>query len=297
MKTKSQIRTMITSHLDNDVAEDATVNLWIDEANQWLWNRIEDAEFKRKRITFSTVVDQQEYTLPPCVAKIIKLWNASGEIPIMTEREYIASINEITDDDDVEWNTTGFRILEPDRVGKYYSTGTVSGTIATKDLIGIGTAWNTGTNCELGDIIVIASKYYNVEAITDDTNIVLAQKLDATASGATYTLEGINRMTIKFNAKPKTVQTINVLCTTPAYPLVSDDDYPRVPSDFHDLIALKGILIGHEYDEDIRNFGMVQALFKEEEDKFYEYFKNRLSKAEKFNSLFDSDTFDHTEHT
>ena len=286
---------MIQSHLDNDIATNATVNSWIDEANQWLWNLIKDAEFKRKEITLSTVANQQTYTLPPCVAQIIRIYNAGGEIPLVSEREYIGSLQDTTEIQ-TTWDQTQYRELDPDKVGKLYSTGTVSGTAATKTLYGDGTAWNTGTNCELGDVLTVGTDYYNVEAITDDTTIILAQKINTNPAGATYTLEGINRKRIKFTGTPTSVETVTILCTTPAYPLVSDYDYPRVPADFHDLIGLKAIMIGHEYDEDIRNFGMVQALFKEEEERFVDFFSNKLGRQEKFNSLADSDTFDHSEN-
>lgn len=67
-----------------------------------------------------------------------------------------------------------------------YTTGTLSGTINTSTLTGIGTAWLT--NIFPGDEILISgdSNYYKVYSVSSDTSLTLYNKLVATATGASY---------------------------------------------------------------------------------------------------------------
>lgn len=68
-----------------------------------------------------------------------------------------------------------------------YSTGTLSGTINTTTLAGVGTAWLA--NLQPGDEILIGStdtNYYKVQSVQSDTSLTLYNKLTVAASGATY---------------------------------------------------------------------------------------------------------------
>lgn len=67
-----------------------------------------------------------------------------------------------------------------------YSTGTVSGTINTSTLTGVGTAWLT--NVMPGDEITISgdTNIYKVYAVNSDTSLTLYNLLVSAASGAAY---------------------------------------------------------------------------------------------------------------
>ena len=71
-------------------------------------------------------------------------------------------------------------------VASSYSTGTVSGTLSTPTLTGVGTAWLTSVMP--GDEITITgdTNTYRVMAVNSDTSITLYNLLVSTATGAAY---------------------------------------------------------------------------------------------------------------
>jgi hypothetical protein len=75
-------------------------------------------------------------------------------------------------------------LFNADFKGATYSTGTVSGTIDTNVLTGVGTAWLD--NVRPGDCITLGSYHYMVFSVTSDTSLTLYNNLVAAVSGSTY---------------------------------------------------------------------------------------------------------------
>lgn len=79
-------------------------------------------------------------------------------------------------------------VLNQDSTVGTYSTGTVSGTINTTTLTGVGTAWLV--NVVPGDEILIDgdTNTYRVQLVNSDTSITLYNKFVTTASADTYSI-------------------------------------------------------------------------------------------------------------
>lgn len=79
-------------------------------------------------------------------------------------------------------------LFKQETLSSTYSTGTVSGTINTVTLTGVGTSWLS--NVTEGDCVEISgdSNVYTVYKVNSDTSITLYNKLVSTASGASYTI-------------------------------------------------------------------------------------------------------------
>lgn len=113
-----------------------------------------------------------------------------------------------------------------------YSTGTVSGTINTNVLTGVGTAWLS--NIEPGYSITVGSYVYHVKSVNSDTEIELYQMLVVAPSGATYSAVGKNALIVRFQA-PTTQRMVSYWYWAKDYPFVNDADedwvaelFPRV---------------------------------------------------------------------
>lgn len=79
-------------------------------------------------------------------------------------------------------------ILNQEQIVSTYTTGTLSGSINTVTLTGVGTAWLS--NVTPGDQLVISgdSSTYTVYKVDSNTQITLYNKLVSAASGLTYTI-------------------------------------------------------------------------------------------------------------
>jgi len=93
-------------------------------------------------------------------------------------------------------------IFNQDSLGTSYTTGTVSGTINTQTLTGVGTAWLT--NITPGEDILINgdTNTYTVRSVSTDTSLTLYQKLMATATSATYTATDLYGKVLRLTGSP-----------------------------------------------------------------------------------------------
>lgn len=119
-----------------------------------------------------------------------------------------------------------------------YSTGTVSGTINTKTLTGVGTAWLS--NIEPGYQLVIGSYTYHVKAVNSDTEIELYQQLVVALSGSTYSAVGKNASIVRF-LSPTTQRIVNYWYWAKDYPFVNDNDEDWIAEQYPKVI-INGIL-------------------------------------------------------
>jgi hypothetical protein len=124
------------------------------------------------------------------------------------------------------------QVVTREKFTAIYSTGTVSGTINTNVITGVGTSWLD--NVEPGFEITIGSYTYHVLRVNSDTEIELYQLLVATATTATYSTVGKNSLVVRFNS-PATQRVLSYWYWAKDYPFVNDNDedwiaeaYPRV---------------------------------------------------------------------
>lgn len=127
---------------------------------------------------------------------------------------------------------TTYSVIGKNKYSAVYSTGTVSGTVNTNTLTGVGTSWLA--NIEPGYEITIGAYTYHVLRINSDTEIELYQQLVVAPSAATYTSKGKNAVIVKFRS-PTTQRIVHYWYWAKDYPLVNDNDedwvleaYPKV---------------------------------------------------------------------
>ena len=129
--------------------------------------------------------------------------------------------------------------------GQTYSTGTVTGTTGTPDVIGTTTVW---TSAMEGGLVLISgdSTYYTVSSVTDATNLVLTTNLGTSPSGATYNMHpklidetGSNNGMITFGSNPAGV-AISVgalLPTVVVTPAENVADVPDLMPEFNPIVS------------------------------------------------------------
>lgn len=114
-----------------------------------------------------------------------------------------------------------------------YSTGTISGTINTNILTGVGTAWLA--NLQPGYEIIVGTYTYHVRAVNSDTEIEIYQLLVVTVAALTsYVSRGKNALIIRFKG-PTTQRIVHYWYWAKDYPFANDSDedwiaemFPRV---------------------------------------------------------------------
>ena len=113
-------------------------------------------------------------------------------------------------------------LQETDVLGSTYSTGTVTGTINTDTLTGVGTAWLT--NVTEGDRITIGSYTYTIYRVVSDTSIRLYNALRLAASASTYTISTKFRRILKVEPSADQAYVLTVRGRRKYAPLVNDLD-------------------------------------------------------------------------
>ena len=94
------------------------------------------------------------------------------------------------------------RILSQEQAVATYTTGTLSGTINSVTLTGVGTSWLA--NVTPGDELVISgdSNTYKVYKVNSNTSLTLYNNLVSAATGATYTISRQFGKIIRFSSAP-----------------------------------------------------------------------------------------------
>lgn len=130
-----------------------------------------------------------------------------------------------------------FSVLGRSRVSGSYSTGTLSGTIATRTLTGSGTSWlsNLEPGYEIKVTVGLITYYYHVDTVDSDTQVTIREYVVATISAATtYSAAGRNALIVRFTA-PASQSVVSYGYFAKTYSLLNDDDedwilelYPHV---------------------------------------------------------------------
>lgn len=103
-----------------------------------------------------------------------------------------------------------------------YSVGTVSGSLNSRTLTGVGTAWLG--NVYPGYELIIGNYKYHVESVDSDTQVTLAEYITVVIPVlTTYTGAGRNALIVRF-LSPSCQTIVNYAYYTKVYPLVNDFD-------------------------------------------------------------------------
>lgn len=115
-------------------------------------------------------------------------------------------------------------ILNQDRTRRSYTTGTLSGTLNTTTLTGVGTAWLS--NVKEGDWVVINgdTNVYYVYKVDSDTQITLYNNLVNTASGTTYAIYSQYAKTLRVHPASDIAYVVFVKGLRNYVPLVNTAD-------------------------------------------------------------------------
>jgi hypothetical protein len=125
-----------------------------------------------------------------------------------------------------------YSVVGKTALSSVYSTGTVSVTINTTTVTGVGTTWLG--NIKPGYEITIGVYTYTVREVNTNTSLELYQLAVATASSVTYTSRGRNMLRVKF-LRPTVQQIVQYSYYAKSYSLMNDSDedcfaesYPHV---------------------------------------------------------------------
>lgn len=108
--------------------------------------------------------------------------------------------------------------------GTSYTTGTVTASANAVTVTGSGSAWLANVNP--GDILTITgdTNEYTVFRVVSDTSLVLYNKIETAASGATYTIESTQSRYIRFQPAPERAYTGRVQGWRSYAELIHDND-------------------------------------------------------------------------
>ncbi|MCL4417644.1 MAG: hypothetical protein M1365_13280 [Actinobacteria bacterium] len=116
-----------------------------------------------------------------------------------------------------------------------YTTGTVSGTINTRTITGVGTSWIA--NVQKGDLFTpVGGSTYNVLSVDSDTQLTLVQNLLATVTAVTYTIQRQDLTQIEFNTAPDETTQMHYDYLKKTFDMLNDNDEPEIPLQYRDVL-------------------------------------------------------------
>jgi hypothetical protein len=154
-----------------------------------------------------------------------------------------------------------FEILSGTKLDTY-TTGTLSGSVNTSTLTGVGTSWLSVEGLGKSTRITIGSVVYTVKSVDSDTQITIYEKLSvAVAALSTYTIH-LDNYIIQFSPIPDAAENIYFRYQRMPYPLVNDEDIPDLPEKYHSILIIAGLIWAwatKDKDESIRQIALFEA--------------------------------------
>lgn len=117
-----------------------------------------------------------------------------------------------------------------------YTTGTVSGTISTNTLTGVGTSWTSVEGLGRMSDILVGTNRYTVKSVNSDTQITVYETIVATVATVTYTIN-LNNLVLMYYPIPSTQQNIYYRSFRVPDVLANDYDVPDMPHSFHWMLV------------------------------------------------------------
>ncbi|MDD4892388.1 MAG: hypothetical protein PHH73_00115 [Candidatus Rickettsiella isopodorum] len=178
------------------------------------------------------------YTLPYDVDELLDMYlDLNGE-PLNSEKFYTPFVQ----GDPSRYIKAG---IDPTVVT--YTTGTVSGTVNTKTITGVGTNWIA--NVKAGDLFTPnGGSTYNVLSVDSDTQLTLVQNLTATVTAlATYSIQRQDLIQIEFDGIPTEARNIHFSYLKKTFDMMNDNDEPEIPLQYRGILITGTIPITNQY--------------------------------------------------
>lgn len=140
-----------------------------------------------------------------------------------------------------------YTLVDTSYTTRSYTTGTVAGTQGTATLTGTTTSW-LGNVLE-GDELEISSTKYTVLTVDSDTQITLAQLLQTSPSGTSYTVRSVRALNLEFGNIPDDEYNIEIPCHKRLYKVIDANDIIPIPTESINVVryqATAEILAMHD---------------------------------------------------
>lgn len=142
-------------------------------------------------------------------------------------------------------------IYGSDSVPTTYTTGTLSGTINTNTLTGVGTSWLA--NVYPGDLITIGSYAYTIRSVDSDTGITLYNYQQVTSTTATYTITRQFGRIMRILWPSTYNYTLDIRALRKYAPLVNTSDTNEILYRFPNALILKTAALELKQQNDNRS--------------------------------------------
>lgn len=116
-----------------------------------------------------------------------------------------------------------------------YTTGTVTVTVNSSTIVGIGTSWTSVEALGRMSQIRIGNDVYTIKSITDDTNLVIFEVPSTGATTSTYSI-GINNLMLQVFPIPAQQENLYYRYLRIPSPLVNSYDVPDLPMQWQYLL-------------------------------------------------------------
>ena len=123
-----------------------------------------------------------------------------------------------------------------------YTTGTISGTINTSIITGVGTGWLSVEGLGKGSKITIGSYVYTVKSVDSDTQITIYETQVVTSAALTTYSILLDNYIIQFFTIPDSQENIYFRYQRSGYPLINDYDIPDLPEQYHWILVHAGLI-------------------------------------------------------
>lgn len=134
-----------------------------------------------------------------------------------------------------------FEILSGTKLDTY-TTGTISGTIATSVLTGVGTSWTSVDGLSKASRITIGTNVYTIKSVDSDTQITVYESLVATIAALSTYIIHLDNYIIQFFNIPDSAENIYFRYQRIPYPLIGDTDIPDLPEKYHYILVTAGLI-------------------------------------------------------
>lgn len=122
------------------------------------------------------------------------------------------------------------------------TTGTLSGSINTSTLTGVGTSWLSVEGLGKGTWITIGSVVYTVKSVDSDTQITLYEKQSVTSAALTTYIIHLDNYIVQFFQIPDSAQNIYFRYQRIPDLLINDQDIPDLPDKYHYVLVTAGLI-------------------------------------------------------
>lgn len=146
-------------------------------------------------------------------------------------------------------NSTPTEYVIAPRSTSTYSTGTISGTSATKVITGSGTDFVTA-GIEQFDFIKVGSVVYTVDSVDSATQITIFEDIITTIAAATSYTAQLDRYQIDLYPTPDATIAFEVHAHNTVARLEDDTDIPVLPDRWHNIIVKGAVVLALKHNND-----------------------------------------------